>query len=159
MIFKITKIEMLTSAKGTSFARATVQNEHNQEFSNVTLFSPASNKTVGETLTGELTANDYNGKVGWKFKEETTGTYNKRPAANIGAAMDKKAANIEVAQDRKNDAIKLAAHQRDAVLIVTTFYADAYKLHTPGEMEASIKAQILSWKNWLEMNYGDNKPF
>ena len=115
----------------------------------------------GSQVSGDLAVGKpYNGVEQWTLNPiAAPSTFKKSGGAGIARAMETKAANIEQAQDRKNDSIKLAAFQRDSVLIVTTFYADAYKLHTVEEMESSIKSKILDWKRWLEHNYGDNIPF
>lgn len=159
MKFTIIETKELTAKSGAKFAVATLKNEREEVFSNVTLFAPTNTSKVGETITGELTPNDYNGKTGWKFKQETTTTIFQKKAGNFVKAMETKAENIKEAQERKNDAIKLAGLQRDAVLIVTTFYKENFKLYTDEEMERVVKNKIEEWKEWLDSNYGDVIPF
>ncbi len=159
MQFTISAIEKKTSASGKSYAKATLKDTNGIEKVNVTLWSPQCESKVGETLTGELTPNDFKGQVGWNFKAETTSTIFTKKAGNFTKAMETKAENIKEAQERKNDAIKLASLQRDAVLIVTTFYRDSLKLHNDEEMEMTVKAKIEEWKKHLDKTYGDGVPF
>lgn len=114
-----------------------------EQFEKVSLWSDDPDYATfqdGATIKGTLTKNE---KGYWNFKKEGDKPAYKGGAA-ISKAMETKATNIEIAQDRKHDAIKMAGAQRDAVLMVTTFEADA-----PFPTEAELKAKIEGWMRYF----------
>lgn len=103
---------------------------------------------INSKLVGEVTKN---AKGYWNFKAEGAKVAS-RSAGAITKAIETKNNNIVAAQDRKNDSIRMAGAQRDAVLMVTTFEANA-----PFPTDAELKAKIESWMKYF-LGLGD-QPF
>jgi hypothetical protein len=158
MKFKIKAIEVKQSAKGVKYAIATVLNENNNEYNNVTLFEPYSSKEIGYELIGQLSPNDYKGKIGWKFLEERTDTLTpRRSPIAIKEAQDTKRKDIAVAQENRAEGVKIASTFRDATLITTAWFA---KTNLPFHDEKDIERTWLQWRSWLWKHWNDEQePF
>lgn len=164
MIYTITKIERKTTSTGKQKADVSLLNPDGVEKSGVTIWGDYPNFDTlkeGDKTSGDIAMKVVGNNTYYTlYPERTNSLYPKKAGAvNITKAMETKNEHVKEAQERKQDGIKLAGIQRDAVLIVTTFYKDSYKLHTDEEMEEAVKNKIVEWKKTLEQYYGDNVPF
>lgn len=107
----------------------------------------------GSEIMGQITKSP-DGKF-VNLKPTASGGYSPKPAYSGGgqsrgssygvkAAQERKAESIEHAQDRKELSMRLAAAQRDAVLMVTTFFAKE-----PLPTDTELRDAINNWREWF----------
>ncbi len=117
-------VEEKTSAKGTKYKRATV-NDSGRVINEVAVFSSFSqyeNVAAGRTVEGIVKIKMYQGKESYSLEDIITQkTFAAKPNA-INKAMEVKAQNIQHAQENKQEGIKVSGAQRDATLWITTFF-------------------------------------
>lgn len=137
------KICTVTKPDGTTTENVSVNrmNKKGEVFPNFDGIAP------GADIEGELWRSDA-GK--WylfapKPKGEGLGTRPAwvKPKADMTRVMEKKQESIEKNMDVKNEAIKMAGAQRDAVLMVTTFYA------TQALSEEELQAKVEYWYQYF----------
>lgn len=145
--YKIDWVENVVSSKGTPYKRATLTDSSGKVVENVAVFnfySQFNNVTPGGTVTGSLISELYNGKMSHKLEDgKTFKTFAGKPSGGITKAMEVKNTNIKEAQERKEESIQKSGAQRDAVLMVTTFYANAEW------SDDELKAKIKEWYNYF----------
>src|ERR1700728_1553924 len=126
-LWKVDWCENKTSAKGTSYMKATLTDESNAQVENVTIFSTFpnfANIRPGEKISGFLKENVYNGKTSFTLDVEKTQGWGKPTnvkAAQIEKFQEKKTDAINNFQDKKQEAIDHAAAFRDATLITSAY--------------------------------------
>jgi hypothetical protein len=139
--------------KGMKYAIATLLNTTtNAVFENVTIFGSHPNFAElrpEAQIEGVLTANDYNGKKGWKF--QAGGSYPKKSSGAIAQAMKSKQEGIEKTMDRKEEAIQKSSIIRDSTLL--TVAAIQGKVVTTEETKEIWE----NWQKWLETKWSN--PF
>ncbi len=158
MIIEILKIDIKTSAKGAQFGIATVKNEANAEFENVTIFGTFPEFTslkAGSKVEGDLITNDYNGRKGWKLQGGAPG-FKKSTGNNMAKAVEAKQEGIKLAQENKQEAIKVSSTFRDATLLTIEWIK---KSDIPFMTKEDVQRQWLEWRAWLLKNFDESAPF
>lgn len=156
MVYKITKLERVTTSTGKAKINATLMGEDSVEVANVGIwadFPHFADLKIDDTVSGYLVT-----KGQWITlyppKNPTTGTT--RGAGAITKAMDRKEEGIEKSQDRKEQGIKIASTFSSAVeCAIAEYNKDPHNLDTLEEL-------IRKWRKilWFEFdNHSEYPPF
>jgi hypothetical protein len=159
MQITINWIEEKKAKSGKVYAIAQVKNESGAMFENVTIFGDTpgfAELKVGSVIEGDLLANDFNNKKGWKI--QVADAKPMRSPSGMTAAVREKSKNIEHAQDRKDESIQKSSTFRDATMITVALL----NAHAAGKVidEADVKKDWESWRQWLDTKFGEElNPF
>lgn len=158
MVYKINKLDRVTTSTGKAKINATLMGEDNLEVVGVGIwadFPNFANLNEGDSVMGDIVVKDQ-----WKTlyppKTTTTGQIGGNKGGFIAKAQEKKAEYIERAQENKEEGIKISATMRDAVLCAIAEYnKDPHNLDT-------LEQLISKWRKvlWFEWdNHNTYPPF
>lgn len=172
MKYTVKWIEQSTTSTGKVKANLTLVDSANVETNKVTVwgdFPGFKELRPAGTVEGDIVVKQngqYTNKTLYPAKTDTL-TNPKAPAwatkglaksAAISVAMEKKQEGIERAQENKADSIRTSSTMRDAVLIVTSFFANSVNdLHTEYQ-DSFIKDKIQEYRTWLLNNWDVQEP-
>lgn len=152
MSYTIQKIEFKTSGAGNKYARATIDGKEVAIFDKFPNFE---NLKEGDTVDGDLTKKDYNGKESWTlnplYKPSTFQP--KGGGAGVKAAQERKEVMIEKAQERKSESIAYFNAINSAIAL--------YNAHPEKEMH-NPKEFIIEYRDWFLAEwekYNQKTPF
>lgn len=169
--YKIDWIETKQSAKGTTYHRASLKDAQGVITNDVAIFAgfTGGELNLGGTVRGVLSSKPYNGKPSYTLNSpgEVSGSGARRAGNSVAIekAQERKESSINRFADRKEHSIALAGAQRDAVLLVTTFYKDAWSKDpilsaSETELDLIIKRKVVEFRDWIMSDkFTETTPF
>jgi hypothetical protein len=152
MPYIIQKIEFKTSASGNKYARATIDGKEVAIFDKFPNFS---NLKEGDSVEGDMTKKEYQGKDSWTLNPlARPSSFKSGGNGNIAKLQEKKAEGIKQSQENRAEGVKVASTFRDATLITV---AMLNKSQAPDSID-KVQEEWLYWRDWLWKNWDVEEP-